>query len=148
MRVSPKSHAFRVRRNSFYLETSKKKVQITDKFLDGVFLGIRECSKDFVCWNTCWLCGVKILSFSTASVQRAGDWCQVTNHANPESQESNRCELMYVLRKLIFLLQPTRNQPSHVECTELAIHIGREAAMTQDLRVTTRHIVGHESPKP
>ena len=26
----------------FYLEASKKKVQITDKFLDGIFLGIKE----------------------------------------------------------------------------------------------------------
>ena len=27
---------------------SKKKVQITDKFLDGVFLGIKEGSEEFI----------------------------------------------------------------------------------------------------
>ena len=31
-----------------YLEASKKKVQITDKFLDGVFLGIKEGSEEFI----------------------------------------------------------------------------------------------------
>ena len=31
-----------------YLEASKKKVQITDKFLDGIFLGIKEGSEEFI----------------------------------------------------------------------------------------------------
>ena len=31
-----------------YLEASKKKVHITDKFLDGIFLGIKEGSEEFI----------------------------------------------------------------------------------------------------
>ena len=41
----------------------------------------------------------------------------MTNHANLESQEINRFELMYVLCKLVFLLRSARNQASHVACT-------------------------------
>ena len=32
----------------FYLEASKKKVQITDKFSDGIFLGFKEGSQEFI----------------------------------------------------------------------------------------------------
>ena len=46
------------REKILYLEASKKKVQITHKFLDGVFLGIKEGSEEFI-GNTCWLCGVQ-----------------------------------------------------------------------------------------
>ena len=35
----------------------------------------------------------------------------------PESQESNCCELMYVLCLLIFFLRSSQNQPSRVACT-------------------------------
>ena len=42
-----------------YLEASKKKVQIKHKFLDGIFLGIKEGSEEFIVWNTCWLCGMQ-----------------------------------------------------------------------------------------
>ena len=35
-------------RKDLELEASKKKVQITDKFLDGIFLGIREGSEEFI----------------------------------------------------------------------------------------------------
>ena len=45
------------------------------------------------------------------------DCCQMTSRENPENQESNHCDLLYVLCILTFLLQSTRNQPSHVECT-------------------------------
>ena len=31
-----------------YLDASKKKIQITDKFLDGIFLGIIEFSEEFI----------------------------------------------------------------------------------------------------
>ena len=41
--VSPTSHACSTgRKKILFLEASKKKVQITDKFLDGVFLGVKE----------------------------------------------------------------------------------------------------------
>ena len=32
----------------FYLGACKKRVQITDKFLDGIFLGIKEGSEEFI----------------------------------------------------------------------------------------------------
>ena len=38
----PMSHAC-----SLYLEASRKKTQITDKFLDGIFLGTKEGSEEF-----------------------------------------------------------------------------------------------------
>ena len=47
------------REKILYLEASKKKVQITDKFLDGVFLGIIEGSEEFGVGTLCWLCGVQ-----------------------------------------------------------------------------------------
>ena len=108
-----------------YLEASKKKIQITDKFLDGVFLGIKEGSlleHLLVVWyaelsKDGLLKTLQIRSFSTASVEHPGESCQMTSHENPESQESNRCELMYILCLLISLLQSARNQPSHVACT-------------------------------
>ena len=59
---------------------------------------------------------LQIRSFSTASVEHPGDSCQVTNHANPESQESNRCELMFVLCMRNFFFQSARRHPSHVAC--------------------------------
>ena len=43
--VSSRSHATRVERNISYLEANKQKIQITDKFLDGIFLGIKESSE-------------------------------------------------------------------------------------------------------
>ena len=36
------------REKILYLKASKKKVQITDKLLDGVFLGIKEGSEEFI----------------------------------------------------------------------------------------------------
>ena len=33
---------------TLYLEASKKKVQISDKFLDGIFLCIKEDSEEFI----------------------------------------------------------------------------------------------------
>ena len=47
------------REKILYLEASKKKVQITDKFLDGVFLGIIEGCEEFGVGTLCWLCGVQ-----------------------------------------------------------------------------------------
>ena len=137
-----------------YLEASKKKVQITDKFLDGVFLGIKEGSEEFIVGNTVlvvWYAELskdglgktqQIQSFETASVEHSGDCCQMTNRENTQNQENNRCELMCVLCILTFLFQSTRNQPGHVECTSeiqsswqdmgtLRGCIGCEAATTQ-----------------
>ena len=36
------------REKILYLKSSKKKIQITDKFLDGIFLGIKEGSEEFI----------------------------------------------------------------------------------------------------
>ena len=103
-----------------YLEASKKKIQITDKFLEAIFLGTKEVllivwyaelSKDGLVKT------LQILSFSTSSVEHPGDGCQLTSHEKPESQESNRCELMYVPCMLIYLLQSARSQRSHAACT-------------------------------
>ena len=55
--------------------------------------------------------------FSSASVERPGDCCQMTSSEEPKNQESNRCESMYALCILTFLFQSTRKQPSYVECT-------------------------------
>ena len=104
-----------------YLEAHKKKVQITVKLFDGIFLGIKEGSKEFMIGTPAGCVGLvktqQTQSSSTASVQHPGDCCQMTNHENPENQENNRYELMCVLCILTFLLQSTRNQPSHVERT-------------------------------
>ena len=40
------------REKILYLEASKKKVQIMDKFLDGVFLGIKEGSEECIVCRT------------------------------------------------------------------------------------------------
>ena len=42
-----------------YLEASKKKIQITDKFLDGIFLASKKVLKRVHCGNTCWLCDLQ-----------------------------------------------------------------------------------------
>ena len=52
---------------------------------------------------------LQIRCFSTAFVEHPGDWCHMTNHANPEGHESNGCELMYVLCMRIFLLRARRH---------------------------------------
>ena len=83
-----------------YLEASKKKVQITDNFLDGVFLGIKEGSEEFIMFPTSWLlwCAelskdglvktLQILSSSTGSVEHPGYYCQFTSREIPrESRE-------------------------------------------------------------
>ena len=46
--IPSKSHAFALGEKMLYLEASKGKIQITDLFLNGIFLGIREGSQDFV----------------------------------------------------------------------------------------------------
>ena len=38
------------REQTVFLEASKKKIHITDTFLDGIFLGIKEGSEEFVVW--------------------------------------------------------------------------------------------------
>ena len=53
------SHARSMVRKDLKLEESKKKFQITDKFLDGVFLGIKEGSEEFIVGTTCSMCGVQ-----------------------------------------------------------------------------------------
>ena len=42
------SHACSMERRILYLEASKMNVQITDKFLDGIFLGIKEGSEESI----------------------------------------------------------------------------------------------------
>ena len=44
----PRGHACGMVENILYLEASKKQVQITEKFLDGVFLGIKDGSEEFI----------------------------------------------------------------------------------------------------
>ena len=77
------------------LEKSKKKVQITDKFSDGAFLGINECSEQFIVGTLagCVVCRtVKRRPREDAEDLVFFNSIQMTNHANPQSQESNRCE--------------------------------------------------------
>ena len=82
----------------------------------------------------------------------------MTNHAIPESHESNRCELMYVLCIRIFTFQSARSHPSHVACaseillswldtTTLLDALTVKQSWLRDLRVITRNSVGHESLK-
>ena len=109
-----------------YLDASKKKVQITDKFFGGIFLGIKEGSDEFIVGTPagCVVCrNVKrrlredaadtVFFNSIRGTPR--DFCQ-TSRENPESQESNCCESMHVLCIQTFIFQSTRDQPSHVEC--------------------------------
>ena len=63
-----------------YLEASKKQIQITDKELNGVFLGIKEGSAEFIVGTPAG-CVV-----STASVEHPGDCCQKTSRESPENQ--------------------------------------------------------------
>ena len=46
------------REKILYLEASKKNIQITDKFLDGIFLGIKEGSEEFIAGTptSCVMC--------------------------------------------------------------------------------------------
>ena len=94
------------REKILYLEVSKKKIQLSDKFLDGIFLSIKEGSGEFVVGTSagCTVCRtakydlvktLQIRSFSTALAEHPQDRSQMTNHVNPESQESNLCESMY-----------------------------------------------------
>ena len=86
---------------SLYLEATKKKIHITDKLLDGIIMGIKEGSEDFVIGKPadCVVCrtvkrrpheDAQIQSFSTAFVEHQRDLCQMTNHVNTENEESNR----------------------------------------------------------
>ena len=150
-----------------YLEASKKKVQITDKFFNGIFFGIKRrvlmnslLEHLVVVWyaelSNDGLVKTQQIFFATASVEHPGDCRQMTNRENPENQESNRCESMYVLCILTFLFQSTRNQPSHFERTSnihsswpgMGTPLDALAVKQQrpwGLRVTTRKS-GHESP--
>ena len=106
----PRAMSAAWRERILYLEPSKKKVQITDKFLDCFFLGIREGSEEFFVGTPagCVVCRTvkrrpredaadPVFFFSTASLEHPGDRCQMTSRENQENQESNRCESMYVL---------------------------------------------------
>ena len=96
-------------------------------------------------------------SFSTTFVEHPRDWCQMTNRTNPENQESNRCESIYVLCMRVFLL-PSRCHPNHVACTSESIALARyedlldalvvKQPRLRDHRVTRRYSVEHESSKP
>ena len=44
---------------------------ITDKFLDGIFLGIKGGSEEFIIRNTCWFCVVCRTSQKMASGSRS-----------------------------------------------------------------------------
>ena len=96
------------REKILYLEASNKKIQTTDKFLDGILLGIKEGSEKFIVGTRagCVVAELskdglvktlQIPSFSTAVVERPGDCCQMTNRENPENPESYRCELMCIV---------------------------------------------------
>ena len=90
------------REQILHLEASKKKIQITDKFLDGVCLGHKRkflVSSSLEHLLIVWCAELssdglvktpQIQSFSTAFVDHPGDLCQMTNHVNPENCESNR----------------------------------------------------------
>ena len=80
------------------------------------------------CGNACWLSGVQNCH-ATVSWRRSRfglfqqhSWdtqralCQMKNHVNPESHESNRWELTYVLCMQIFL-QSAQSHPSRVVFT-------------------------------
>ena len=99
-RLTTKSHAFSVDRKDLVLGCEQEEDQITDKLLDGIFLGIKEGSEEFVFGTLagCVVCRsvsdglVKTLqtqSCSTTLVEHPGELCQMTNHMNPENHESN-----------------------------------------------------------
>ena len=132
-------------------------------------LGHHRIFRGVHCGHAWWWCAelskdglvktLQIQSFSTASVEHPGDCCQMTNHANPESQESNRHELMYVLCKRIFILQSARSHLSHIACTSgILVELARygytldalvvKQPRLRDFRVIKRNSAERESLKP
>ena len=127
-RVSPKSHASRVVRNDLVLGNEQEEdPDHRQIFLDGKFFGIKKGKISILEHLLAVLCAelskdghvktLQILSVTTASAEHPRDWCQMTKHANPESQESIRCELLYVLCMRIILLRSARSHACHVAFT-------------------------------
>ena len=81
-----------------YLDASKRMIQITDEFLDGMFLRIKEGSESSSLEHlrAVWCAELSIdglvktplmQSFSAASVKHTGDLCQMTNHLNQGNRD-------------------------------------------------------------
>ena len=137
-------------------EASKKKVPITDKFLDGIFLGIKEGSVEFIVGTPagCVVCR----TVKRRPREDAPDPVFVNSiRGTPrrllpedEPREPRHTDL----------LPPINTEPaSHIECTSEIPSSWRDIGTLLDvlavkqqrsrsLRVTTRNSVGHESSKP